>query len=225
MNKIKLLLIGLYLLLPGTASALELSHEGKYRIIQAQQYLNDITTMTSKFVQISPYQKNNRANTVMSYGKMFLSRPGKARWEYEIPSPMLIVIKDGRLAYHDIELDQVSYTSVDGELFSFLTEENVDFFSGDLEIASMFTDDHGFRFILQKPVEKTEGDDKARTEQLSLTFLEHPLRFKSFQYKDQNGMVTTVEFKDPEYGMDIDDEQFIFKNPRAFKDAWDKKRN
>src|SRR5476649_722580 len=69
---------------------------------KVQTYLNKLTTVQADFLQISP--EGNE-----STGKFFLSRPGKMRWQYNPPVPVLIIVSGGILSYYDAELDQISH--------------------------------------------------------------------------------------------------------------------
>lgn len=189
-------------------------------IRQAEQYLNGITTLEADFTQISPYS-NVPGNTSISYGKFQLSRPGKARWEYTAPNPQLIVINDGRLSYYDQELDQISYISMDDKgLSSFLTNANIDFFSGSIKVIDFAEDDAGFNIVLEDV--KEEKEEGKITEQLRLTFLNDPLHLLRFNFKDINGRITTVELKNQNLDVAMDNDLFIFKNPRIGRNVWER---
>lgn len=193
------------------------------KIKKAEQYLNNIKTLSSEFIQVSPYNSEGDSPTSFSNGKMYLSRPGKARWEYTNPVPQIIIVKDKQLIYYDKELEQVSYLELDGGLSTFLTNEKIDFFSSNFNIISFLEDDGGFSFVIEE--KKSDEENKNLNEQLRLVFYNDPMSILRFSFKDVNGRVTTVEFKQPTLDIAIDDELFIFKNPKIGKDAWDTRKN
>lgn len=211
-------LCALLLFASAGANEFQLSDEHLKKIKLAEDHINQIRTMKSDFVQVSPYGRG--AGTSISYGIVSISRPGKARWEYHKPNKQLIVINGNRLAYHDKELDQVSYTDVDGGLRELLTRENLDFLSGEYKIVD-FSDGDEIMSIVLEQVKKGDGDFVSK-EQLRLSFLKNPILFKRFNYRDVNGRITTVEFKNPEFGVAFDDETFVFKNPKLNKNPWDR---
>ena len=49
-----------------------------------QDYLNGITTVTADFTQVAP-------DGSLTGGKFFLKRPGKMRWQYSPPTPLLMI--------------------------------------------------------------------------------------------------------------------------------------
>jgi outer membrane lipoprotein-sorting protein len=68
-------------------SAVQMTDDDKAALTQLNNYLNTITGMQGEFVQTSP--RGQVAN-----GIFYISKPGKMRFEYAPPSP-LIVISDG----------------------------------------------------------------------------------------------------------------------------------
>ena len=68
---------------------------------RAEQYLNAITTLQAKFLQIGPRGE-------IAEGVFYLARPGKLRFEYNPPAPALIVADGFRLVFYDRDLDQVT---------------------------------------------------------------------------------------------------------------------
>ena len=69
----------------GTALAqAQLSEQDQAALQQLNTYLNDISSMSGDFVQTSP--RGQVAN-----GVFYISKPGKMRFEYAPPSPLLVV--------------------------------------------------------------------------------------------------------------------------------------
>lgn len=68
--------------------AVELSAEQMQSIDKINAYFNSFQTMRGEFVQTSPRGRASR-------GVMYLAKPGKLRFEYEPPNPLLIA-SDGK---------------------------------------------------------------------------------------------------------------------------------
>jgi outer membrane lipoprotein-sorting protein len=217
----KILLILLLLLLPINSQAVEFTEAEMAKIKKAEDYINNITTMTANFTQISPYSKVGADNISISDGKVYLSRPGNALWEYSNPVKQVIHINNHKLIYHDKELEQVSYIDLDEGLSSFLTAEHVNFFNGKFKVVSFNEDKTGFNVVLQD--DKGKDSDFIKNEQLKLTFIEQPFELHRFNFKDVRGYVTTVEFNNLVLGASIDKKKFVFKNPKIGKNAWERK--
>ncbi|SVE22237.1 uncharacterized protein METZ01_LOCUS475091, partial [marine metagenome] len=70
-------------------------------VVQVESYLNSIKTLSAQFLQVD--SEGNVTN-----GRLYLRRPGRIRFEYDDPSPLLIVADGFWLIFHDRELGQVS---------------------------------------------------------------------------------------------------------------------
>ena len=97
-----------------TAEKINFLERHQQDLTQIESYLNNIKTLSAKFIQ-----ESSDGNT--SEGKFFLSRPGKMRVEYSGQPKTLIIVNGSVLAYQDIELDETSYLSTNTTPASFLT--------------------------------------------------------------------------------------------------------
>ena len=70
------------------ANPISLSPEQTESINKISAYMNSFMTLQGEFTQIGPTGK-------ISKGQMFLSKPGKLRFDYAAPNPFLLV-SDGR---------------------------------------------------------------------------------------------------------------------------------
>ena len=76
-------------MLPGSTGATawanaQLTEDDKAALVQLNAYLNEIRTMSGEFTQTSP--RGQVAN-----GIFYIAKPGKMRFEYAPPSPLLVV--------------------------------------------------------------------------------------------------------------------------------------
>jgi outer membrane lipoprotein-sorting protein len=96
---LKVLLTALVLMTAGTASTqpvwaasqpkvVALNSEQKQAVVRLNEYINSFQTMQGRFTQTSP-------KGAVTTGKVMIDKPGKMRFEYDNPSPLLIVA-DGR---------------------------------------------------------------------------------------------------------------------------------
>lgn len=89
-------------------------------IAKVEHYLNSFTTFGAQFKQSSP-------GSEITYGKLFIAKPGKIRCEYFKPSPILLIINESKVTYYDQELDEVSYTNSDINALKILALSNISF--------------------------------------------------------------------------------------------------
>ena len=173
--------------------------KNKYTIQRIELYLSNLTTITSEFTQVAP-------DGSLTNGKFFLQRPGKMRWQYNPPTPVLMVANGKELVFYDYELEQVSYIPLDGSLISFLGRDKITF-GGDVGITRFSNEAAMIRIEVAQKAKPTEG-------RLMLEFSDKPLALKSMVVTDATGQVTTVALQNAQFGSQIDPKLFVFKDPR-----------
>lgn len=172
------------------------------QIAAAEAHLNSITTITSEFIQVGPTGD-------VATGQFYLSRPGKLRWQYHPPVPVIITANNGTITYFDAELEQVSYLSAKETLASFLTRKNIQF-KDDISVIGSNSSDGILRIVLAQKGKEDEGT-------MALVFEEKPLLLRKIEIADAAKKTTSINFNNPQYGMKLDDKLFVLKNPRMFK--------
>lgn len=171
-------------------------------IAHIENYLNSITTLKASFLQIAP-----DGNT--STGTFYLSRPGKLRWEYNPPTPILIVANGSLITYYDSELKQASYISSKSSLAAFLTRKDIRF-SGDVEITKSSISAGLMRISIIQKGKKDEGE-------LTLIYETMPLALKKMEVIDASGQLTSITLSDLHYNIMLDNSLFILQNLPIFK--------
>jgi len=168
-------------------------------IKKTEDYLNSLTTIQSDFLQISPEGKE-------STGKFYLSRPGKIRWQYEPPVPVLIIVANGLVSYYDAELDQVSHVPSSSNLAAFLARDRIAL-SGDIKVLSAKEEFGLITIVITQSRKPEEGN-------LTLIFSSDPMQLKKMVVTDASGKETQVSFSNPIFGVPLEDSLFIMPNPR-----------
>lgn len=173
--------------------------KNKYTIGRIELYLSRLTTIVSDFTQVAP-------DGALVNGKFFLKRPGKMRWQYNPPTPVLMVANGSELVYYDYELQQVSYIPLDSSLVSFLGRERI-IFGNDVGITRFENAANALRIEVAQRAKPTEG-------KLLLEFSDKPLTLRSIVVTDATGQITTIALQNAQFGAKIDPALFIFKDPR-----------
>ena len=169
-------------------------------LTRAQNYLNGIGTMQSRFLQAS-------SNGAYAEGTLTLSRPGKMRLEYDPPVQMLIVADGTWLIYKDLELDQISYLPLDSTPAGIIVREKMSFFDDDLNVKKV---DRG-PGVLGITVTGKDPDEGTMT----LVFSDKPLALKKWIVVDPQGVKTSVSLLSSRYDVSVDRKLFIVKQPEA----------
>lgn len=210
-----LLFIALGLFSVAHASTID-HEEYKAQIREIERYLNSFTSLESRFMQTNPENVN------ISRGKIYISRPGKARLEYIDPNNMLLIIKDGSLTLWDKELDQISYADVPPTPFEALLYKNLDL-SNKVKIENFReTDDTISITVSPDVIPDGEDAEHGAFESLTLIFRKNPIALTRLQRTDENNTTVTITLIDPKLDSKMNDELFNFKNPRIYNR---KKRN
>ena len=106
MNRRTLLRLSLAPLLFGSVQALaqpgfQPTPQDKADLGRIETYLDGLRTLKARFLQVAP-------NGALSQGTAWLERPGRMRFQYDPPSPFLLVAGHGLVVFHDRSLNQTS---------------------------------------------------------------------------------------------------------------------
>jgi len=190
----------------GRALAQEPAQETETRagtMARIERYLNSITTLRSRFLQISPAGDIAR-------GTVLISRPGKMRIDYDPPVPVLIVTEGGWLMFYDKELEASSYTSLDDSLAGFLVRPRIQL-GGDV----MVRDLDRAKSVVRVTIVRRDAPESGA---LTLVFSENPLSLRQWTIIDGRGGETRVALENPLFNGKIDAKEFDFTPPEREDD-------
>ncbi len=159
-------------------------------IKRIEDHLNGIKTLVSDFIQISP-------DGNASSGRFFLSRPGKLRWQYDPPVPLLIIANGSVMAYYDFELDTVSRVSTNSNIAGLLAREKIDLTGGDIVIKNLSHRDGSIRLTVIQKGEEDKGT-------FTFIFDNNPLALKKLEVIDSTKQLTAITLNNPKYGESLE---------------------
>ena len=186
-----------------TAVPAKLSAQDQADISRIERDLNSIKTLEARFIQIS-------TNGGVAEGRVYLSRPGKLRFEYAPPTPILIVSSGLVITYYDHELQQVTETLLKATPVAFLVQEKVAL-SGDVTVTKI---ERG-RGLLRVTV--TETDD-AEDGSITLVYTDKPFALRQWVVVDPQGSSTTITLVNTRTGLKLDPKLFVFEPPKELED-------
>jgi len=175
-----------------------LSAEDRAIVKRAEEYLNGIQTMEARFTQVD--SANKRAT-----GMIYLSRPGRMRFQYDPPVPVLIVANGRHLIHYDRDLKTASYINQRDTPAWFLLSPKIEM-QGDVTVTEVKRRDDRVLITLIKTSEPNQGT-------VTLVFSENPMRLEQWAVSDAQGVVTYVTLRDAKFGVPIDDARFVFDEP------------
>jgi len=170
-------------------------------IARVESYLSNLSTLKANFSQVAP-------DGGLSEGTFFLKRPGKMRWQYKPPTPILLVSDGDTVTYFDAELDQVNFISLDDTLAGFLAKKDMKLNSDATELMGFEASNGAIRVTLQQRGKPEQGA-------LTLEFSDRPLLLRQMRITDASGNSTSVAFQGAQYGLKLANSLFIFEDPRG----------
>jgi outer membrane lipoprotein-sorting protein len=175
-----------------------LSDQDRADVARIETYLNDIRTLSARFMQVS-----DTGGT--AEGKFFLSRPGKLRLEYDPPVPILMVVNSGFLIHYDKQLKAVTHLPIDSTPAGLLVREHIAL-SGDVTVSAVERGPGSLRVTLVQSKDPNAG-------RITLAFSERPFALSNWQVVDAQGNLTRVALIEPRVGVPLDPSLFRFTDP------------
>jgi outer membrane lipoprotein-sorting protein len=174
-------------------------------LARIEDYFNHLTTLRARFVQINP-------DGGTASGTLYYERPDKMRLDYDPPSELLIIANDWKLVYQDRRLEQVSQLFTSQTPLGFLLEDEIRLRGGDVTVTDLTRRGGEVQIAVVQADEPTEGS-------LTLAFAEQPFELRRWTVIDAQGYATHVVLEDLETGVPLDEELFIFRNPKFYPEA------
>jgi outer membrane lipoprotein-sorting protein len=179
--------------------AAALTPEDRADAQRVEQYLNGIRSLSARFQQFA-------GTGGTAGGQLVVARPGRMRFEYDKPSPILLLADGTFVVYIDNQLKQVSYLPIGSTPAWFLLRDNISLSDG-VTITRFERGPGAIRITLIENKSPENGT-------LTLTFSDKPLELKQWTIVDQQGKSTTVVLSDAHYGVPVDAKAFTFVDPR-----------
>ncbi|MDI2091258.1 LolA family protein [Commensalibacter oyaizuii] len=176
------------------SSGVRLSTQEQANVDQAQRWINGLTTLKAKFQQIAPDGKR-------STGTVWIKRPGRIRFEYNKPSQLLLVANDGKMVFHDGEVDQTTTIPLDQSPLGLLLKPELSF-TGDVTITNYMPINNGlFQITVVRTASPSDGS-------LTLFFNENPMMLRAWRVIDAQGQSTQVDLYDLKLGVSVSNKLF-----------------
>jgi outer membrane lipoprotein-sorting protein len=106
-----------------TPRAAALSADDRGQVQRVEQYLNGIHSLSARFQQYA-------ADGGTASGQLIVARPGHMRFEYDKPSPILLLADGTWVVYIDNQLKQVSYLPIGSTPAWFLLRDTISLTDG-----------------------------------------------------------------------------------------------
>jgi outer membrane lipoprotein-sorting protein len=169
------------------------------QLARVEAYLNSLGTLRAGFVQINP-------DGASVTGELYYAAPDKMRLEYDPPSRVLIIANRWEVIYHDRRLKQVSHLLTGSTPLGFLLADDIEL-AGDVTVTALEEEGGELRVTLVQTEEPDQGS-------ITLVFADQPLQLRRWTVVDAQGLPTHVVLEGIETDVALDDELFVFRNPK-----------
>jgi outer membrane lipoprotein-sorting protein len=160
-------------------------------------YLNGIRTMAARFRQTS-------SDGSSASGSLWMARPGRMRFEYDPPSPILLIADQFYVYYVDKQLAQMSKVGLKSTPAWFLLRDPITF--DDLLVTRFERGANALRVTVIAPADPDKGS-------LTMVFSDEPLALRQWTIVDQQRRSTTVSIYDAQFGIALDPGLFVYHDP------------
>jgi outer membrane lipoprotein-sorting protein len=175
----------------------------------AQQDLDQISAALNNTASFSGRFAQYASDGSFAQGQIYLKRPGKIRFEYDAPAPLLLVSDGVTLTQIDRELETKDKVPLKSTPLAFFLAENVDL-ANDVEVAALQKTVDGIRVAAKDGSGEIDG-------MITMVFDPASLALKEWIVSDGFGAETRIILSELKYNERL--------NPRLFIDRDDKRRD
>ena len=169
---------------------------------RVEAYLNALSTLRARFLQVAQ-------NGASAQGTAWIWRPGRMRFDYDPPEPLLLVASGGQVMMFDRELRQPTTVPASATPLGLLLRDPIRL-SGDITVTA--TERRGG--FLHVTLHRTNAAAEGR---LTLTFEENPMQLRQWTVLDAQGRETRVTLYEIDTSVRPNARIFDFNDPRFFE--------
>jgi outer membrane lipoprotein-sorting protein len=158
--------------------------------------MNATFSFQGDFVQVA-------ANGAVSKGKIWLQRPGKVRFEYDAPNPMLIVSDGVTMVQNDRALETFDRVPLSATPLNYFLKENINL-ANDTEVI-------GFQKLPGNWIVTARDGSGQQEGAITLVFDSETLALQTWIIADDFGGATRVQLSNLAYNGQIDPRKFILR--------------
>jgi outer membrane lipoprotein-sorting protein len=166
---------------------------------RVEAYLNGLRTLKARFLQVAQ-------NGASAQGTALISRPGRMRFDYDPPEPLLLVASGGQVLMYDRELRQPTAVPASSTPLGMLLRPEIRL-SGDITVTATERTGGFLRVSMHRSGARAEG-------LLTLALAEQPMELRQWTVLDAQGRETRVTLYEVQTGMPLENRLFDFNDPR-----------
>jgi outer membrane lipoprotein-sorting protein len=200
------LLIAFLLLI--AAPALAASEADTAALRKAESYLNGITSLQARFVQVDYDGKTHE-------GDLYISRPGKMRLVYDPPTPIVMVADGKFLIYVDTEMKNVSHIDLDDSPAGLLLKKDLSFNDPSVKLLGVKQGTGTVEITASMAKDPAAG-------KLTMVFSDAPFELRQWRVLDAQRKEVVVTLDNVRTGVKLDPKLFRYDTKKAGGDRGDR---
>jgi outer membrane lipoprotein-sorting protein len=175
---------------PFTEGAMAADTADAEALKKAEAYLNAVTTLKSRFVQVNPDGGNYD-------GDLYISRPGRMRLVYDPPTPMLMVADGKFLIYVDTQMNDASHLDLNETPAGLILKENLSFSDPSVKLMGVKRGPGTLEITAAMAKDPSAG-------KLTLVFSDAPFELRQWRVVDAQNKEVVVTLENPQKGVTLD---------------------
>lgn len=172
-------------------------------LAKVESYLNGVRSLKARFLQVAPTGGT-------AQGTAWLDRPGRMRFQYDAPSPLLLVAGHGLVVFHDAELDQTSNIPIGQTPLGILLADSIRLTGGELKVTGLTRQPGVIEVTVTRISTPNDGS-------LTLGFVDQPLSLRYWIVTDAQRQRTRVTLSEVTTGGRFDGKLFEYVDPKALQ--------
>jgi outer membrane lipoprotein-sorting protein len=166
---------------------------------RVEAYLNQLTTLRARFLQVAQ-------NGASAQGTAWIFRPGRMRFDYDPPEPLLLVASGGQVLMYDRELRQPTTVPASSTPLGMLLRPEIRL-SGDITVTRTGRQAGFLQLSMHRTGQRAEGE-------LTLMFEDNPMQLRQWSVLDAQGRETRVTLYEIDTRTRPETRLFDFNDPR-----------
>ena len=168
---------------------------------EVETYINSIRTLQARFVQSNP-------NGSVVQGTLYLSKPGRMRFQYDPPSQLKIVADGSQVTMWDPATRDFGQWPIGWTAASFLVKEPLQL-SGDITVEALQRQQDGLLALTMTQTRKPQEG------KFIVRMSESPMQLRGWSIIDNRGNKVDVTLTDLKTGTQLADSLFKYDGPDA----------
>ena len=181
------------------AQAAALTAQDRADLARVEAYINSIHTLKARFIQEAP-------DGAVSRGLAWLQRPGRMRFQYDPPTPLLLVAGHGLFVFYDRQLGQTTNIPLGSTPLGLLLRDTFTL-GGEVTVTAVTRQPGQLQVTVLRTASPGDGT-------LTLVFTDPPLALRSWSVVDAQRQETSVTLLDVQLGGTFDQQMFTFVDPK-----------